>query len=225
MFAAVRATHVRRARPPRRKGCANRPQRTSRHDLLPAGPREIVRRRFARHHADVEGTRLGKITLEVGGIHVDAANDAARPEVDDAPIVGPAEFGIPGHDVAPPARFPTVHPLPTIGVLAFSPHRRLELQQTVLRREEFVAGRHGRRAKTIRCEIDELPEVRAHSSCPVNGRESRPPFHTRSPRTNVIRTTPRSRRPTYGVILCRCCSCEGSTMNSPSGSHTTRSAS
>ena len=65
----------------------------------------------------------------------------------------------------------------------------------------------------------------AHSSLPRAGaRAGRDPRRARRARY-VVCTTPRSARPAYGVSLCRCCRRAASTVNSPSGSQTTRSAS
>src|SRR5438552_14896505 len=86
-----------------------------RHDLLPGGAHEIVDGCPPRRVAGVDGTRLGIVALEKRRIDVDAADDASHAETDDTPVVIAT--------VAPPTRFPTVHPFAALGVLAFGPDR------------------------------------------------------------------------------------------------------
>src|SRR5262249_11125043 len=144
-------------------------------------------------------------------------DDATRAETNHAPIVRPI--------VAPAPRLPAVHPLAAIGVLALDPLGRRWFDQAFLGREELVVRSDHGGAETLRGEIDQILKRRRHINWPVAACSSRSSCHTRTPRTYVSLTRPRSVRPAYGVSLWRCCNFDGSTVHSASGSHTTRSAS
>src|SRR5262249_2089542 len=122
-------------------------------------------------------------------------------------------------------------PLAALGVFTFAPDGRGSLDQVLLRRKELVVGREDRCTEPLGREIDELEEWPRHTRRPIGSARWIEPVrsgaasHTRSPRTNVVLTRPRKRRPAYGVSLWRCCSASASTVNSSSGSQTTRSAS
>src|SRR5256712_14026107 len=70
----------------------------------------------ARSVAQIDRARLRIVALEECGIDVDAADDAANAEADDAPVV--IAF------ISPAARLPAVHPLAALGVPPLHPDRR-----------------------------------------------------------------------------------------------------
>ncbi len=158
-------------------------------DLVPDGAHEILRGRQAREVAGVDAARLREVAFEMRGIDVHAADDAGRAQPHQAPV------GAVDHPVATPAGFPPVHPLAPFRVLALSPlgHRRLD--QVFFRREELVVGGDDGAAEPLRREVDEILECLGHKSWPPYARVSRFLSHTRSPRTNVVRTVPMSDRP------------------------------
>ena len=158
-----------------------------------------------RSHASIaHDSRI--VAGEERGVDDDAAHDAA------ARRGGRCTSRAPRPELAAAARLPAVHPLAAIGVLALAPHRRRRLDQVLLRREELVVGGDDRAAEAFRREIDEIEKgVGVIGGCPPYARASRFLSHTRSPRTNVVRTVPDSERPAYGVTLWRCCRRAGST--------------
>src|SRR2546423_1364361 len=105
--------------------------------------------------------------------------------------------GVVGRPAAPP-RLPSVHPLAAVGVLPFDEDAAPRLQQVGLGREEFVARLEGAPAQPRGGEVDQR-----RSHWPTGGEGKRPFSYTRTPRTNVSRTTPHSVCPAYGVTGCR----------------------
>ena len=150
--------------------------------------------RLGRSHR-VDRARFRVIAGEEGGVHVDTAHHTRRAEPDDAPVVcGPSRAA-----GASPIR-------PSIcraRCIAFAPHRRDGLEQILLRREELVVRGHDRGAEPFRGEIDEIEKGALIAAVRHTRVTSRLRSHTRSPRTNVVRTAPDSGRPAYGVSLCR----------------------
>src|SRR5215471_10449479 len=61
---------------------------------VPDGPIQIIVRPRPRHDARFDRARLGEVSLEVCGLDIDAANDPAGAEADDAPVVRLIEAGI-----------------------------------------------------------------------------------------------------------------------------------
>jgi hypothetical protein len=118
-----------------------RTERVSHRRFLPAfdpGCR-VVGRRVA-----VDGTRLDRrgrreVAGEVARIEIDAMDHTRPREAHHAEIVA-------GRALA--ARFPAVHPLAVVVVLAGNEDGRLGVQHPVLRREEIVAGLERLRTET-----------------------------------------------------------------------------
>ncbi len=127
-------------------------QRGPRQNLRPLGARHIVGRRHAWNVTRLERAGFGIVPLEVGRLDVHDARDSRSAEADDAPVVA----GLPAA-----ARFPPVHPLPALRVLALAPSRRVVTNQVLLRREELVVGRDDRRPEPFGGEVDEIESARA----------------------------------------------------------------
>ena len=171
---------------------------------MPDGPIQVVdRQRFQcrRHDARLERARLGEVSLEMRRLDVDAADDPAGTEPHDAPVVHLIEPRLTREHIPSSPAFPAVHPLSAIGVLALAPDRRVGDDKPVLGGKELVVCSDCGAAEALRRQIDEIHERLAHKSPPMAGCTSPPRSHTRWPRTNVVRTVPRSRRPAYGVTL------------------------
>ena len=160
--------------------------------LGPLRARDRVRRRIVPEVRTIDCAGVRIVALEERGMNVDAPHDAARAQPDDAPVMDARSAG---RGVAAAACLPAVHPLPFVGVFPFDPDRRSRFDQVLFRREEVVVARDDGSAETLGGEIEELPEGFAHSNCPVGGLTMRPSSQTRTPRTNVVFTLPRSRRP------------------------------
>ena len=137
---------------------------------LPHGSRQVVMRRRSRHDARLEAARLRKVALEIGRIDLDGVDDALSGELDDAVVVRNVEAGFTRQHVPTTTRFPPVHPLSAIGVLAVAPHRCRRMRQPLFRCEELVARKQRNGAQRLGCEIDRMAagevDVSVHSSCP-----------------------------------------------------------
>ncbi|MGF6921286.1 hypothetical protein OKW28_005483 [Paraburkholderia sp. 40] len=111
-------------------------QRGRRHDLGPL--RRLIR--LAIHNARrFHRRRRREVAGEVARVEVESLDHAGPRELDDAPVVA-------GRALA--ARFPAVHPLAVVVVLARNEDGRFRIQHAVLRREEFVASLERLRAQT-----------------------------------------------------------------------------
>src|SRR5439155_19988515 len=86
------------------------------HDFAPRRARKRVDRRQRARIAHVDRARLGIVPFEERRLDVESTDDGTDAKADDAPVVIAA--------VASAARFPAVHPLASLGVLAFDPDRR-----------------------------------------------------------------------------------------------------
>ena len=115
-------------------------------------------------------------------LDVHTANESARAELDDAPVVCPIKTGLAWQKVAAAARFPAVHPLPAVGVFAVAPDGCFGEDQAFLRGEELVAGGNDTAAQPLRRQVYQVDEVVAHSICPQPALTRRSRSHTRSPR-------------------------------------------
>ena len=90
------------------------------------------------------------VAAKVARVNYDATNDSGQAQTNDAPV----EAG----RTSPPA-LPPIHPLATVGVLAFDEDGRARLQQILLRREEIVVGVEHGPAQTLGGEVNLFGEI------------------------------------------------------------------
>ena len=103
--------------------------------------------------------RLRVVALEVRGVDDEAAHHAGETEADDARVVvGVRARGLGVLPLAP--RLPAVHPLAAVGEFSGDEDRLLRLEEILLLREEVVSAPEHEAAEALRCEIDELVEIR-----------------------------------------------------------------
>src|ERR1700752_46827 len=87
------------------------------------------------------------VATEEACIDEDAANDAGRTEPDDAPVKA---------GCTPPAAFPAIHPLATIGVLIRNKDRRTRPEQILLGRKKVIIRHEHRPTQPLRRQIDQF---------------------------------------------------------------------
>src|SRR5215831_14744363 len=146
----------------------------------------------------------------MGGVHDHGVDDARGAEPDQGPVVA----GNPA-----PAALPPVHDLALVPERVRAERGPLGTEQVLLLAEELIAGgdHPGTQApggqvhmRVRHCLVSSLPAGAAPAA---------------RPRSQVLRTTPVSVWPAYGVTGCRCSSRLGSTVNRAVSSNATRSAS
>ncbi len=102
------------------------------------GPLRGVGRLAVRQVGGVDGRGRREVAGEVAGIDVHALDHARPGQLDDAVVIAA---------VAAAARFPAVHPLAVVVVLAGNEDGRLGVEHAVLGREEFIGRERGHGAQ------------------------------------------------------------------------------
>jgi hypothetical protein len=116
-------------------------QRRRRDDLAPV---TVFLRVRAVGEARLDRRGRREVAGEMARVDVDAADRARPRQLDDAEVVARRALA---------ARFPAVHPLAVVVVLAGDELRRLRVEHALLRREEFVAREERFGAQPRICEI------------------------------------------------------------------------
>jgi hypothetical protein len=132
-------------------------QRRLAHEVEPLRARDVV----LLDHRALDRAAVRVVAAEEARVDHHAADDPGDAEADDAPVVAP---------IASAARLPAVHLLAPIGVAVGVEHRRLGLEEVLLRREELVVRDKSHPAEPPGGEVGQRREV-AHA----------PPLDSRRP--------------------------------------------
>src|SRR6267142_3068505 len=98
---------------------------------------------------------FGIIAAKKAGVNYHSTNDSRQAEANDAPV----KTGRP-----PASRFPPVHPLTLVCVLAFDKNRRAIFKQLFFRRKEFVVGDKHSAADFLGSQVHKFSKVHSHTS-------------------------------------------------------------
>src|SRR5262249_53453843 len=94
--------------------------------------KQLVETSLAADVTCIKRALLRIVTTKEAGVGNDSMDPARHTKTNDAPVKARA---------TPPPRFPTIHPFPEVGILAFDKNRWCRLQQILFRCKEFIIGK------------------------------------------------------------------------------------
>ncbi len=193
-------------------------RRRARNQRQPVGGGQLLRRRVALDCRALDRHLRRVVTGEERRVHDDTTHHAGHAEPDHRPVMT---------RLPAPAAFPTVHDLALVAERVRGEGRRLGLDEVLPLCEELVVRGGHAAAESPRGQIGQTREVSSGSQTPprVSNRPRGASPEISSPCSQVLRTTPASGRPAYGVTGFLCRSRTGSTSHASSGAKTAKSAS